>query len=65
MLAHYLDVRRVLAAALPRLQFPAAFLTAAERDERAGRTRRLLTIADSLPVDRLEDLLRVGEAFAG
>jgi len=65
VLAHYLDVRRVLAAALPRLQFPAAFLTAAERAERAGRTRRLLTIADQLPVDRLDDLLRVGEAFAG
>lgn len=65
VLAHYLDVRRVLAAALPRLQFPDAFLTTTERDERNGRTRRLLDIAHRLPVDRLDDLLRVGEAFAG
>ena len=65
VIRHYLDVRRVLAAALPRLQWPAAFLSEAERDQKAQVTERIVGLAGRLPVERLDDLERVAMAFAG
>ena len=65
ILKHYLDVRRVLSAALPRLQWPVAFLTDSERDQREQATARILSLAQRLPVERLDDLERVATAFAG
>lgn len=62
---HYLDVRRVLASALPQLEWPLAFLSEGERDRRQQATTRILSLAGRLPADRLDDLERVAQAFAG
>lgn len=65
VMRHYLDVRRVLESALPRLQWPEAMLLPSERDQRKQVTGRLLRLAARLPVERLDDLERVASAFAG
>jgi hypothetical protein len=65
MMAHYLDPFETLVNAMPRRRWPAAMLTPAELDERHSREHSLAELAQRLPLDRLDDLLKVGRAFAG
>lgn len=65
VMSHYLDARRILAAALPKLAMPTEFLTEEERDQRSASTGRILSIVDRIPIEKLEDLERVAAAFAG
>lgn len=65
VMAHYLDQLRILESALPRLQWPDAFLLPAERDARQRAQTDVMELMDRLPVDRLQDLARIAGAFAG
>lgn len=64
VMAHYLDPLTVLTDAMSRRVWPSAMLTDEERDGRRTRERKILDITHRLPVDRLDDLIRVGHAFA-
>lgn len=65
VMSRYVDGLAVLVDALPRRAWPLAMLTPAERDERHSRETSILELAQRLPLDRLDDLLKVGRAFAG
>lgn len=64
VMSRYVDSLATLADALPRRAWPAAMLTAEERDERQSRQNSIIDLAQRLPMDRLDDLLKVGRAFA-
>nr|AKH48468.1 hypothetical protein [uncultured marine virus] len=65
VMSRYVDGLAVLVAALPRRPWPSAMLTADERNARFSREHSLADLAQRLPLDRLDDLLKVGRAFAG
>jgi len=64
VMSRYVDGLAVLVDALPRRPWPLAMLTPDERNERHSREQSILSLAHSLPVERLDDLLKVGRAFA-
>lgn len=63
VMTSYLDVQRILAASLPRLTWPAAFLLSRERDRRTQAAERIQKLTSRLNADRLQDLERVVTAF--
>lgn len=64
VLTHYFGAERILCEAMPRRAWPSSFLTAEERETQRLQLDELTRLGKRLQPEQLDNLIKVGHAFA-